>query len=246
MDLFKALTGFTVGMIIVAGNPAQAGTMGPVHIASWNGFYASGQIGGAWSEARFHYKNPNYFNTLGTELLGNDFHFNASGVIGGGNVGFNYQVEEWLAGVEASFSATDMNAKRNSPFYSTDIYHSKIRSLGSLKGRLGYACDQWMLNVNGGYAATEVGLKLVDPVFGIQAHSSTYWNNGWIAGAGLERKITPKISAGVAYDFAQFQRHNKNMSCSLCGTGIGEGTPTVNRHLRIQSVMARVSYWFNQ
>ncbi|MBC8013724.1 MAG: hypothetical protein H7X74_06570 [Methyloceanibacter sp.] len=34
-------------------------------VTNWSGFYVGAQVGGAWSETDWRYKNPNWFNTLG-------------------------------------------------------------------------------------------------------------------------------------------------------------------------------------
>jgi len=85
----------TAGLLLLAG-PASAGgpSTGPSRMpagAQWSGFYAGGEVGGAWSSFDWTYTNPNYFNTLGAILLGSDFSQHASGVIGEIFAGYNFQ-----------------------------------------------------------------------------------------------------------------------------------------------------------
>jgi opacity protein-like surface antigen len=84
--------------------PASAtGLSSPEDIATnWGGFYVGGQLGGVWNDTDWHYNNPNWFNTLGPEIVINKFDMDGSGFLGGGQAGFNYQSGAWLFGIEGS------------------------------------------------------------------------------------------------------------------------------------------------
>ena len=65
---FLALAGGAAVLAFVT--PSAAG--GLLHSPpepQWAGFYAGGQLGGAWSDASWDYKNSNWFNTLGPEVV---------------------------------------------------------------------------------------------------------------------------------------------------------------------------------
>ena len=80
---------------------------------SWRGLYAGGQVGGAWSHQEWQFVNPNYFNTLGSTLLGSNFGFNTSNLLVGGYVGFNYQTATpWLVGIEGSISSEKLDSSK--------------------------------------------------------------------------------------------------------------------------------------
>ncbi|MCP0914899.1 MULTISPECIES: outer membrane protein [Legionella] len=224
---------------------AQAGMMGSLPpIAPWDGFYASGLLGGAWGEQDWNYTNLNYFNTLGPVLIGTDFSFNSKSVLGGVNLGYNYQPNDWFVGIEGALMAADLNPTRVSPFFAIDRYTSDLNALGTLKGRFGYAHDEWLFNVNGGLAIANVKLTLRDTLVGISASSSRSWRPGWVLGAGVDRKLTPHFSIGIGYDYSQI-KFNKTLTCPSCGTGTGQGTPVVEGKIGIQTLLARCSYWFN-
>ena len=211
-------------------------------LASWNGLYVGAQLGGAWSNEDWRFTNLNFFNTLHTKPLGNDFYFNASSVIGGGNIGYNYQTGPWVAGLEGSLSGTNLREERLSPFWPTDYYTANINALGALKGRLGYAYKQWFVYDTGGWAFANVSLLQTDPLL---IASSKNWDSGWTAGVGIEHKLTQQLSVGVSYDYSQIDLTNNSVTCPLCGTGVGHGTPIVDSNIGIQAVMARLSYFMS-
>ena len=94
--------------------PASAAGLSPAEdvATNWGGFYVGGQLGGAWNDTDWHYKNPNWFNTLGPEIVINKFDMDGTGFLGGGQAGFNYQSGAWLFGIEGSVAGTDLSNSR--------------------------------------------------------------------------------------------------------------------------------------
>jgi len=212
----------------------------------WKGFYVGGQLGGAWDNEHWHYTNPNYFNTLGKTLLGKNFNFNSHSFAGGLDGGFNYQTGPLVLGVEASFTDLNLNDKRASPFFPTeDVYSTSTHYVVAAKGRLGYAYQQWLPYISGGWTGNKLALTLNDTVNSVRAHANQ-WSNGWVASVGVDYRLNQQFSVGLAYDYSQFTINDKSISCALCGTGIGLGTPKVDSHITTQTVMARLNYLINQ
>ena len=111
----------------------------------WGGFYLGGQLGGAWSDTDWRYLNRNWFNTDGALLVINKFGMDGSGMLGGGQAGFNYQSGAWVFGIEGSVAGADVSGSRRSPYFPTiDRYTSNIDVLATVTGRLGYAWDRWL------------------------------------------------------------------------------------------------------
>src|SRR5580704_1090895 len=85
-------------------SPAQAADMrpapppppAPVYVPppfTWTGFYIGGNLGGAWANT-----------TITDSLFGLSFSNGNNGVfVGGGQVGFNYQIGNFVFGVEGDF-----------------------------------------------------------------------------------------------------------------------------------------------
>ncbi len=67
----------------------------PIPVFSWTGFYLGANVGGAWSNS-----------TITDNVTGASLSTDNSGFIGGGQVGFNYQVNNWVFGVEWDIDGT--------------------------------------------------------------------------------------------------------------------------------------------
>lgn len=224
--------------------PSMAPVPMPITAIQWGGFYIGGQVGGAWSTLDWRFDNPNYFNTLGPNLLGTDFDQDARGVMGGGQVGFNYQTGAWVFGVEGSAAAADLNDSIPSPFFpGFDTYTTDVRWLSTVTGRVGYARDRWLLYAKGGWAGADIRLNLFEANTGIRA-SSTDWVNGWTVGGGAEYALGRRLSLAVEYDYIGLDTDGWTLPCAGCGTGVGGGTPVVDGDIAIQSVTARLNYRF--
>jgi outer membrane immunogenic protein len=70
---------------------------------TWTGFYLGGNLGYAWGSA-----DPSLALTdTGSGLADSGSNrFNLNGVIGGGQVGYNYQITNWVMGVETDFQGS--------------------------------------------------------------------------------------------------------------------------------------------
>ncbi len=245
---FGRAFGCTAATLFLLAGPASAGgepaaRMAPAPlIAHWAGFYAGGEVGGAWSRFDWSATNGNYFNTVGPILLGTAFDQSAKGsVIGGGFLGYNFQSGPWVYGIEFSGTASGLAVTNVSPYFpATDTYTSKIKWLATATGRVGYAWDRWLVYVKGGWAGADVQFTIYDSAALVRADTDT-WANGWTVGIGADYMLTDRVALGVVYDYADLSVGGATVTCPNCGTGVGFGTPVVDGHIRLQSVMARLS-----
>jgi hypothetical protein len=82
---------------------------------------------------------------------------NMTGGLGGGQLGFNYQVANWVFGIEGDYSWADIKGDESSvsPLITTHtISNSKLTWLATATGRVGYAWNNWLPYVKGGAAWT--------------------------------------------------------------------------------------------
>ena len=77
----------------------------PVPIFTWTGAYIGGQIGYAWDSGNLNYSgfDPRTGLAFTTGLGGSP-----NGVIGGAHVGYNYQIDQWVFGLEGSVDGTSI------------------------------------------------------------------------------------------------------------------------------------------
>jgi outer membrane immunogenic protein len=243
--LAPVLCAAAVSLIALA-SPVAAGDLAAApESVQWTGFYVGGQLGGAWSESDWRYHNPNWFNTSGPDLLFTRFGFDGNGVIGGGQLGFNYQSGAWVFGVEGSLAAASLDSSRKSPvFPESDIYSTRAGSLATVTGRVGYAQDRWLVYAKAGWAGADVELDLFDRETPVRARSEE-WADGWTVGGGAEYAFGQHVSLGMEYDYADLGTGRHSTGCN-CPSGVGGGTPIVDGDIAIQSVTARLNYRFGR
>ena len=111
--------------------------------------------------------------------------FNPSGVAGGGQIGYNWQIGQFVLGVE-----TDIQASAADDTFA--LYKFSNPWFGTLRGRAGYAINNVLLYATAGLAYG--GLKAE---FGNLEESKTLV--GWTGGLGLEYGFTQAWSAKVEY-----------------------------------------------
>ncbi len=98
---------------LAADLPARVYTKAPppvVDVYNWTGFYIGGNIGYSWGRSSDY---STLTNGAGTVLFANSSAVNLDGVVGGGQVGYNWQVQNWVVGVEADIQGTDEKGSRD-------------------------------------------------------------------------------------------------------------------------------------
>jgi outer membrane immunogenic protein len=188
---------------------------------NWGGWYVGGNAGGAWgrSDASNAFIN-------GTAPIANQQAVSAAsprlepdGFTGGGQVGYNHQVDRWLFGVEADASYLGLKQSRSvtapSPIGISSFTTSNSVTtdwLVTLRPRVGYAVDRTLFYATGGLALTEVkfGSSFTDSTGQNEAASFSKTVAGWTAGAGVEHAFTKNWSAKVEYLYSDFGKQSGN------------------------------------
>jgi outer membrane immunogenic protein len=185
----------------------------PPAIYNWTGIYIGGNVGADLLADRITGAGT---DALGTALTGTA---NSSpvGIIGGGQIGANYQFSTWVVGVEATFSGTNTSGSgrvTNTTGISSNSFTSAPQWLATATGRLGYADNDWLFYGKFGAAImhTEYTETILGP--GGAAGSSTLNDNrtGFVAGAGIEYALTENVSARAEYDFFGFGSKTYNFA----------------------------------
>lgn len=116
-----------------------------------------------------------------------------SGVIGGGQIGYNYQLGSFVVGVEA-----DLIGSAIAGSYTVGGFKARsgIDWFGTVRGRLGYAWDRFLVYSTGGFAYGDVSLTYA---LGGLSVGQTRLQTGWTAGLGIEYALTPQISIKAEY-----------------------------------------------
>jgi opacity protein-like surface antigen len=178
---------------------------------SWAGFYAGVHLASGWA-------NPTWQSATG---FGGAVPFpggaSGNGAVGGGQVGWNYQTGPWVLGVEAAFSAADINAA-TACAAGAFICTVNVDALGTATGRLGFAFDQFLLYGKAGAAVEHSRDAMVLRPFTAFSINGSPTRSGWTAGTGVEFAFNPALSAFAEYDFLDFGTRGIAM---IDSTGVG-------------------------
>ena len=181
---------------------------------NWTGFYIGLNAGYSWGR-----QDNDLVNVVtGVTEFSNSDHLN--GFIGGGQIGYNWQVNQWVFGLEADFQGSGQ--KGDGTFFiaavpgivvagtpaSTFNYTDKLDWFGTVRGRIGYAMGatgNWLPYVTGGWAyghgeisGTTTSLGVATSFSGSQDYS------GWTVGGGVEWAFLNNWSAKVEYLYIDF------------------------------------------
>ena len=205
----------------------------------WTGCYIGARIGGAVGD------------DATTNSFGTSNSFNATGVVGGGQIGCDYQfASRWVVGIEGRAAGTSLHNTHAATVTNlvtgvTIPSHFTISNdiLVSATGRLGYSfADRWLLYVRGGSAWTrEKADDAFTTVRGVAVDPSTILTrNGWTIGAGVDWAFAPCWSATLEYDYYDFG----TAGLKLVDTASNVSVSGLSLKDTIHAVTAGVNYHF--
>ncbi len=173
----------------------------PAPVFSWTGCYIGGNVG--WGQAKA--KASGTVSTGGGSTVAFSGKSTASGVVGGGQLGCDYQTGNWVFGLEGMFDAADINKTLNTLGVITT---SKLKSFETFTGRVGWAVDQNLFYVKGGgaWAQTKQGVNATG--VGGAVDNVSVDISGWVVGGGWEYAFAPNWSFKVEYDYMKFGDKN--------------------------------------
>ncbi len=193
---------------------AHAADMTPAGY-DWSGFYAGVNAGAAWNNSDVNQDVKlagERFNQLSDKIEGDQTVFT-----GGGILGYNYQIDQIVLGVEADINYLGFgdDHKRSRDFALPghgDMTASGKLSFegdwfGTVRGRLGYAADNLLFYGTGGLAYGHMSADGKVQITDIETGDYVKWdgstdstNFGWTIGAGMEYGID-NWSLGLEYLF---------------------------------------------
>jgi len=216
---------------------------------SWTGLYLGGQIGYGWGD-----NNGRGFASTPGGLFASGDLSDAQGVIGGGHVGYNYQFDHWVLGVEGSVDGAAISRDTLIPVVDptgagtgagslTGTFRSDLQ--GSVRGRAGYAFDRLLVYGTGGLAIGQfssqlslAGVDLIGPFFASTGeHSST--RTGWTVGGGFEYALNTHWSLRTGYRYSDFGYWRDDYPVPVDGFQL-----STNRHASQNQVQVGFSYKF--
>jgi outer membrane immunogenic protein len=206
-----ALAAMIAGPAMAADMPLKAPPLAPIY--SWTGFYIGANVGYSWGRARSLYNDPNFPNNDAPAL--NPLSQRLDGVIGGGQIGYNWQVNKtWVLGLEADIQGS--GERGSASFYDPysvgvdcDVFCSSVSGtmkvaldwFGTARARAGVlVTPTTLLYATGGLAFGGINASgtITDACFtgrppactpASWGFSNTTTRLGWTAGAGVEGAV---------------------------------------------------------
>lgn len=223
----------SAGMGLLMACAGQAQASGP-----WTGVYLGGHAGGAWLDADMTKTAEGGLGfPFDSAPVGTALGFSPNGVAGGAQIGYLYQFDNIVMGVELSGSYSDLDETRIDP---DDLDNSRALNSdwnASLAMRAGYAFGNTLAYVKGGLALARFEHTLFDDVDPSGQYSTSEDHDGWTLGAGVEHLLSPDVSVALAYDYYDFG--SKDHVATI-------GAASVTRELdpEIQTVTVRLNWHF--
>ena len=245
---------------------------------TWTGFYIGGNAGGVWNSGNTTLSG--FFPAFTSPFFPGGVVFNnflptgrlnsgASGFIGGGQAGYNWQTGGFgfgnlVLGIETDFDGTSMSksvdivgANFINPFtgvnndFITAHGHVSLDWLGTTRGRVGFAAwdNRLLIYGTGGvaYGGGSANASIFDAQNGFFWSGSTSASRvGWTAGAGVEYAFTYNWILGAEWLYYNLG----SRTTTLVGTGLLNSIIPAGSFVSVKQtfdgneVRARLSYKF--
>ena len=215
----RLLLGGVAAVAISVGveTPTQAA---PVY--NWTGCYIGGNVGGGWSNDKFE---PN--NTIGL----NGVSARSSSVVGGAQLGCDYQNGMLVFGVQGLFDWAALNGQ--SPFFVGKQFQSRTPWFATATGRIGIATQPNLLVfVRAGGAFARDQYTFVH----ILSATGHVTRTGALVGGGFEWIFAPNWSVAVEYGYMGFG------SESVAFNALGLASENIRQHMQV--VLVGLNYRF--
>ncbi len=253
-------------MALVA-SVAPAAAQAPPGTVNWAGPYVGLSLGGDWGQL------PGSVSVAPTPagavpgsaaVPGSTRHLNGSTdgmVTGGGQVGYNYQIDNFVLGVEGDIKGGGLSTATNVPaggltnFAPGSNFQTSSDFDASVRGRLGYAWNQFLFYGTGGVAYANVNLKS-NFAQGVTAGGAALPGSsssqsvsliGPTFGGGVEYALTPNISVGGEYRYTDYGFGSVrlgNVATTGAGGAVATSPASARIGLRDNTALLKVNYRF--
>jgi outer membrane immunogenic protein len=208
----------------------------PPSMYSWTGCYIGGNVGGAWSKARFT-DEDNFFVPTGQPLGSST----ASGFAGGGQIGCDYQfANNWVTGIQGMLDGASLKGSTVLAGGGNNVLDTKINEFGTVTGRLGYLINPSLLFYG------KAGVGWLDDKFSCTSgaycgFSTTFFSgsqsrSGFDLGAGASWMFMPNWDVWIEWDHMYLGNKTENLTHAL--------TFTSNVHQDLDKILVGIDYRF--
>ena len=217
----------------------------PPAIYDWTGIYVGGHIGGGMlvDSVSQNGLSPGGFN------LANTGNVRPAGVIGGAQIGANYEFAPWVVGLEGSWTDSAINGNTligctnpcvvGTTAIGQERFTSQAQWFAALTGRVGYAANDWLFyaKAGGAWMSARYTEDLLTTGAPVTAATQVLTDNrtGFTVGVGIELGLVENLSGKIEYDFYDFGSKNYNFNAI---------TP-VSVNSNLHAIIVGLNYKFN-
>jgi outer membrane immunogenic protein len=212
--------------------------------ANWSGPYVGIGGGGGWGQQSqsggiLNLPNPGSGSTI-TSIITTDGHYDLSGGLVGGSIGYNFQSGRTVYGIEADASWADISGSGTCDFGGVAPHScgGDIAGLETVRGRWGYdvgplvpSLGDVLVFASGGLAVGQI--HAWDSLFGTSGDKTAA---GWTVGGGLEAMLGTNWSVKLEYLYVD-----------LGDPAVFSAIPPIPEHVSTTADVVRVGldYHFN-
>jgi outer membrane immunogenic protein len=182
-----------------------------VPIFTWTGFYLGVNAGygfGTNDDSTVFVPGVGLVNSGGGDN---------GGFVGGGQIGYNYQIGQFVLGVETDLQFADLGNDRNDAFIGAAPFFGAgggagLDYFGTVRARAGFAIDRALIYATGGFAyggGDSNNNCFVGTVFAGCGGNDTA--TGWTLGGGLEYAFTNNLTAKLEGLYVNLDRGNQDV-----------------------------------
>ena len=206
-----------VAPALAADLPAQTYSKAPVMIPAaydWSGFYLGAN--GGWGTANRCFDS---ISAAGTFIAADGCH-DTSGAVAGAQIGYRWQMNSWVFGLEAQGDWADLHGSSVSILNPANTNRSRMDAFGLFTGQVGYAWNTALLYLKGGAA--------------VVADRNDILSGGVVAGNVFRRQplgrhgrrwcgiqLRAELVGGVEYDHLFIANNNTNFTVPPAGLPFG-------------------------
>lgn len=210
---------------LVASSPAFAGSPAPAPVDpviapvaaapaaySWAGGYAGVNLGYAGDKAKHPITYKEYDGQEAYLTERGNLDITSSGFAGGAQVGWNFQSNTMVYGVEADYQASNVKGEVSGNIGPlSGKVGTKLKHFGTIRARVGHTVtDRFLVYGTAGFASgkTETYLRASDSSGSIIDESRSKTKSGWTAGIGAEYAFTDNWSLKSEYLYTDLGKSN--------------------------------------
>jgi outer membrane immunogenic protein len=179
----------------------------------WTGFYVgvNGGYGGGDFEHPFGVDAFNPEEDDFQRILDGSLDISASGFLGGGQVGYNWQSGQWVFGAEADIQASNIKGELSANISTPDDFGgfdaeaeagTKLDYFGTIRARIGFLpVERLLVYGTGGFAYGRTESYISASIEGDTVFDESTKSNrtGWTIGGGAEYAFTDNWSLKTEY-----------------------------------------------